>query len=167
MMVNFYRNEGKLMPDKNNQNKSKNEPFGELVKSMNSFFHEKPIRGFLQSIDDFFKSPFPPNGSFQIETLETNKEIILSAELPGIKKEQIHLDILGNQLTISVENKEDNIKEDEINQLYRRRYFQQHMSRTITLPKPINEKMVKAQYRDGLLQIHIPQQKGKTIKIDE
>ena len=38
------------------------EPFGELMKSMNDFFNEKPIKGFLQSIDDFFKSPFPPGG---------------------------------------------------------------------------------------------------------
>jgi HSP20 family molecular chaperone IbpA len=156
-----------MPPDKNNHKTTKDEPFGELIRSMNNFFNEKPVRGFLQSIDDFFKSPFPPSASFQIETLETDKEIILTAELPGIKRDQIHLDILGNQLTISIENKETHVEEDEINKVFRGRQFQQHMSRTIALPKPINEKKVKAQYRDGLLEIHIPHQKGKIINIEE
>jgi HSP20 family protein len=156
-----------MLPDKNNQKKTKDEPFGDLIKSMNNFFNEKPVRGFLQSIDDFFKSPFPPHTSFQIETLETEKEIILTSELPGIKKDQIHLDILGNQITITIKNTEDQLEEDAIHNVFSRRYLQQQMSRTITLPKPINEKKVKAHYRDGLLQIHIPQQKGKTINIEE
>ena len=156
-----------MPPDKNNRKTARDEPFGDLIKSMNNFFNEKPVRGFIQSIDDFFKSPFPPSAPFQIESLETDKEIVLTAELPGIKKDKIHLDILGNQLTISIENKEVNVEEDEINHVFSRRQFQQHMSRTISLPKPINEKKVKAQYRDGLLEIHIPHKKGKVINIDE
>jgi HSP20 family protein len=156
-----------MPPDKNNRKTMRDEPFGDLIKSMNNFFNEKPVRGFIQSIDDFFKSPFPPSVPFQIESMETDKEIILTAELPGIKKDQIHLDILGNQLTISINNKEVNVEEDEINHVFSHRQFQQHMSRTISLPKPINEKKVKAQYRDGLLEIRIPHQKGKVINIDE
>lgn len=152
--------------DKNNRKTTKDEPFGELIKSMNHIFNERPVRGFLQSIDDLFKSPFPSGASFHIETLETDNEIILTAKLPGIKRNQIHLDILGNQLTISIDNQEIEVEEDEKDQIYRQRQFQQHMSRTIALPKPINEKKVKAHYRDGLLEIRIPHQKGKVINID-
>ncbi|WML45070.1 Hsp20/alpha crystallin family protein [Neobacillus sp. PS3-40] len=155
------------LPDENNRKKTKDEPFGEIIKSMNTFFNEKPVRGFLQSIDDFFKSPFPPSASFQVKTVETDKEIIITAELPGIKREQIHLDILGNQLTISIENNDNSIEEDEKNQLFRSMQLQVHSSRTINLPKPINDKKVKASYHDGLLQIRIPQQKGKIIHIEE
>lgn len=146
---------------------SKQEPFGGFIKSMNDFFHEKPIRGFLQSIDEFFKTPFPYSPAFHVDTVETKDEYIISAELPGVKKEQIHLNISGNNITISVENNEIVSEEDEKNQFYRRRQWRSQSSRTITLPHLINEKKVKASYRDGLLQIRIPQEKGKIINIDE
>ncbi|MDP4083838.1 MAG: Hsp20/alpha crystallin family protein [Bacillota bacterium] len=156
-----------MQPDKNKHKKTKDEPFGDLVKSVNSFFNEKPVRGFLQTIDDFFKNPFPPGPSFHVDTVETNNEIIVSAELPGIKREQIQLDVLGNYLTISIENCEEEFEEDEVNQVYKRSQFREHSSRTIVLSHPINEKNIKASYRDGLLKIRIPQEKGKSISIEE
>ena len=156
-----------LPEDKNNGKKPLSEPFRELFKSMNDFFTEKPVRGFLQSIDDFFKTPFPVGSGFHVETVETGKEYIITAELPGVKREQINLNITGNYLTISVENKELETEEDDINKLYRQRITRQQSSRTISLPHAINEKMVKASYRDGLLQIKIPQEKGKMIEIED
>ena len=155
------------VPNDKNSKKPKSESFGDLMKTMNDFFNEKPIKGFLQSIDDFFKSPFPPGGSFHVDTIETGNEYIISAELPGVKREQIHLNISGNYLTISVENKELETAEDEYNQIYRRKYLQQKSSKTISLPHTINEKNVKASYRDGLLKISIPQEKGKIIEIED
>ena len=156
-----------MVPNDKNSKKPKSESFGDLMKTMNDFFNEKPIKGFLQSIDDFFKSPFPPGATFNVDTIETGDEYIISAELPGVKREQIHLNISGNYLTISVENKELETAEDEHNQIYRRKYLQQKSSRTISLPHTINEKNVKASYRDGLLKIRIPQEKGKIIEIDD
>lgn len=157
----------KLPGDKNNHKPQLPEPFRELVKSMNDFFTDKPMRGFLQSIDDFFKTPFPVGSSFHVETVETGQEYIISAELPGVKKEQIQLNITGNYLTITVENKEIETEENDLTHVYRRKFVQQQSSRTIALPHTINEKSVKASYRDGLLQIRIPQEKGKVIDIDE
>jgi HSP20 family protein len=156
-----------LPEDKNNGKKPLPEPFRELFKSMNDFFTEKPVRGFLQSIDDFFKTPFPVGSSFHVETVETGNEYIITAELPGVKREQINLNITGNYLTISVENKELETEEDDINKLYRQRITRQQTARTISLPHAINEKLVKASYRDGLLQIKIPQEKGKMIEIED
>jgi HSP20 family protein len=153
--------------DKNNLKSKKQEPFGELMKSMNDFFNEKPIRGFIQSMDDFFKTPFPPVSAFHVETIESGNEYTISAELPGVKKEQIHLNIIGNYITISVENKVVEMEEDDKNQHFRRKFSQQQLSRTISLPQPINEKKIKASYRDGLLQIRIPQEKGKVIELED
>ncbi|MDN3016748.1 Hsp20/alpha crystallin family protein [Paenibacillus sp. BSR1-1] len=158
----------KLPSDKNNNSKKPvPEPFRELVKSMNDLFTEKPIRGFLQSIDEFFKHPFPPTAGFHVETLETEGEYIITAELPGVKKEQIHLNMTENYITISVENNQIETQEDELNQIYSRKMFRQQSSRTVSLPQTINEKKVKASYRDGLLQIRIPQEKGKVIEIED
>ncbi|NHM29169.1 Hsp20/alpha crystallin family protein [Neobacillus terrae] len=145
--------------------KNKSEPFGELMKTMNDFLQEKPVKGFLQTIDDFFKNPFPV-APFHVETRETDKEMIITAELPGIKKDQIHIDLKGNYLNISVQQNELLKEEDDHNQIYRKRQFLQHASRTIALPRPVNEKFVKAAYRDGLLEIKIPHEKGKIIEIE-
>src|SRR3954465_5717695 len=156
-----------LPSDKNNHKPPLPEPFRDIIKSMNDFFTDKPVRGFLQSIDDFFKTPFPQSAGFRVDTIETGKEYIITAELPGVNKEQIQLNITGNYLTISVENKELETEENDLSNVYRRKYAHQQASRTHSLPHAINEKLVRASYRDGLLQIRIPQEKGKIIDIDE
>jgi HSP20 family protein len=147
------------------KNKNNKETFGEIMKSMNAFFTERPIKGLLESIDDFFKNPFTQL-SFPVALAETSKEYLITAELPGIKKEQIQIDIIGNQLTISINNAEELSEVDEINHSYRRRHSIQKSSRSVNLPVPIDEKKVKASYKDGLLQIRIPRKGGKTIDID-
>lgn len=147
--------------------KERNEPFGDLIKSMNQFFHEKPARGLLQTMDEFFKNPFPTSSSFHVNVAETDKEHIISAELPGINKEQIQIDILDNYITISVKSAEMITEEDEKNKIFRRQQSMQRSSRTIALPQPVNEKKVKAVYQNGLLQITVPKQQGKRIFIDE
>jgi HSP20 family protein len=152
--------------DQNNNKKFKPEQFRDFFRTMNDFIHEKPVKGFLQSIDDFFNSPFP-SGAFPVEVRETENEYVISAELPGVKKEQIRLNILSNHLIISIENKEEHTKEDLNNHFLQRKISQQRLSRTITLPVAINEKMVKASYRDGLLTIRIPLVRGKIINIED
>ncbi|MDE3839345.1 heat-shock protein Hsp20 [Bacillus methanolicus] len=145
--------------------RNRQEPFGEIMKSMNDFFNEKPVKGFLQTIDEFFKSPFPPS-SFHVDVTETDREHIVAAELPGVKKEQIHINVIGNYLTISVNRDETISEQNETTKSFRRRQSIQRTSRTIGFDQPINEKKVKASYKNGLLEIRIPKLKGKKIIID-
>ncbi|WP_042457742.1 Hsp20/alpha crystallin family protein [Neobacillus dielmonensis] len=155
-----------LPSNKNNGKNSFSEPFGDIFKSINQFFNEQPVRGFLQSIDEFFNTPFPFQPGFQVNTAETKDEYIVSAELPGVKREQIHLNTAGNYLTITIDNKELETTEDDQNQIYRRKYVHQQSSRTVVLPTAINEEKIKASYRDGLLKIRIPREKGNVIQIE-
>lgn len=152
--------------DENNDKKNKPEPFRDFFRNVNDIIHEKPVKGFLQSIDEFFNNSFP-SGAFPVEVREKEDVYIITAELPGVKKEQIHLNILPNHLSISIENKEMETKEDLNNHIFQKRISQQKYSRNISLPISINENMVKATYRDGLLTINIPQVKGKTINIED
>lgn len=149
------------LPNKPNR-KDRPEPFGEIAKAMNDFFHERPVRGFLQSIDEFFNLPF---ATFPVSVKSYDREHHIVAELPGVKKEQISIDVLNNTLTISVKNGEVIIEEDEVHKVYSRQNKMQQMSRTIALPQPINEKKVKASYNDGLLTIIVPKLPGKKIHI--
>src|SRR5690606_28995363 len=111
------------------------------------------------------KNPFPFASSFHVDVIETEKEHIITAELPGINKEQIHLDVLDNYVTISVKSSEQLTEEDENRQIIRRQQSMQKSIRTIPLPQPINEKKVKASYQNGLLKIRVPKQEGKRILI--
>ncbi|PLR99705.1 Hsp20/alpha crystallin family protein [Bacillus sp. T33-2] len=144
----------------------KAEQFGELIQTMSDFFHEKPVKGFLQTIDDFFKRPFP-HSHFHVDVFETDRHHVITAELPGIKREHIDIDVFGNSLAISVNRSEISTEEDEKHNTFRRRAAFGRASRTITLSSPINEKKVKANYRDGLLEIRVPKLQGKKISIAE
>jgi HSP20 family protein len=152
------------MEKKPDKPKNSGEPFGELMKYVHHFFQEQPVRGVLQSIDDFFKQPFPYT-SFPLDVRDLGDQHIVTAELPGVKKEQIGLHILGNNLTISIKQQDIYTEENDVTNVYRRSEHLQRSSRTISLPYPIDEKMVKASYRDGLLKIAIPKLQGKKVDL--
>jgi HSP20 family protein len=143
----------------------KTEPFGDWFKSVNHFLQEPPVRGFLESIDDFFRQPLFPQASFRVEVREQGDKHIIRAELPGVNKEQIGIDILGDTLTISVKKQSIFTEEDDRSNVYRRSESLQHSSRTITFPHLIDEKRTKASYRNGLLEVSIPKVKGNSIEI--
>jgi HSP20 family protein len=152
--------------DQNTPKKAKPETFKDFLRSMNDFFQEKPVKGLLQSMDEFFNTPFP-GGGFHVEKRENGEEYLILAELPGIKREQIQLKAVNNYLIITVENNELTTKEDQANHTFHRRVSQQRTSRTISFPHPINEKTIRASYRDGLLEIRLPQEKAKIINIED
>ncbi len=142
------------------------EPFGDLMRSINQFFQETPVKGFLQEIDNLLQTPFSFATSFQVETSENENEYVIMSKLPGINREQIGIDIFDRYITISIHSSEALIEEDENWKLTRRQQSIQRTSRTIPLPQPINEKTVKASFENERLQIRVPKQKGKTILLD-
>ena len=96
-----------------NEDPKRRDHFRELMKPWESFFHETPVKGFLQSIDGLFHKPFPLHSSFSVETSETDTEYEIYAELPGINKEQIGIDVLDRSITITVQALEDVTEEDD------------------------------------------------------
>ncbi|TRZ37771.1 Hsp20/alpha crystallin family protein [Niallia circulans] len=138
--------------------------FGFFKKSMNQFLQEKPVKNFLQSMDDFFSSPFP-NMSFPVSVKETENEHVITAELPGVNKEQIHIDIIDYRITISVTHLELVQEENNKQQIIHKSQTYKQSARTIALPYPVDENKVKAVYQNGLLTITVIKQKGKKISI--
>ncbi|KQL53740.1 hypothetical protein AN964_09655 [Heyndrickxia shackletonii] len=151
-------------PDKMEKN-SLHDPFQGLMRSMNNIFQEPPVKGFLESIDEFFSAPFPFS-AFPVELNETDKEYIITAKLSGVKKDQINIDIFQQYITISVENVESTTQENQNQKSIFKKSSMQRSSRTIPLTKPINEAKVKANYEDGLLTIHVPKENGKRLRIE-
>lgn len=150
--------------DSRKKTSEKQEPFQLIKKSMNQFFQERPVKNFLQSMDEFFSNPFP-NMSFPVSVNETEEEHIIKAELPGINKEQIHIDVFDNRLIISVTHMELVQEENTQHQIIHKSQTYKKSSRTVALPFVIDEQKVKASYQNGLLTICVKKQKGKKINI--
>lgn len=92
----------------------------------------------------------PPVDIYESE----GREIVLKAELPGLKREHIDLTVENNTLTIRGERRrEDGIPEDRYHRLERSHGT---FSRSFTLPHTVDSGRVKAEYRDGILTVTLP-----------
>ncbi|MFS0614758.1 Hsp20/alpha crystallin family protein [Lederbergia ruris] len=141
------------------------ESFQHLIRSMDRLFTESPNNGLLQSMDDFFTQA-KPFGGFPVDFTENSKEYVINAQLPGVKKEQIELEILPQYVTITVHQEEKYEKEDTKKQAFYRKGIWNKSSRTIPLSKPTIQHKAVAQYKDGILNIRIPKEKGKKLSIE-
>jgi HSP20 family protein len=101
-----------------------------------------------------------------VDVWETAVELVLSFDLPGIPEDKIAVELDDNILTVTGER--ERTQEHSSDRFYRfeRRYGQ--FSRSVTLPSGVNEDDIKAEYKDGVLEIRVPkpeEQKPKRIPI--
>jgi HSP20 family protein len=111
---------------------------------------------------DEFSSAWHPS----VDIKETKDDFVLMAEVPGMSKDDIKINISENTLTIKGEKKEEQKGDDQNYHRVERRYgaFQ----RSFTLPTQIHGTKVKAAYKDGILTITMPKKeevKPKEIPI--
>ncbi len=89
-----------------------------------------------------------------VDTYEKDNAIVVNAELPGVKKEDVSIDVKNNVLTISGERKdEENVNRDDY---YRSERFYGRFQRSFTLPDNVDADKVDATYKDGVLEVKIP-----------
>jgi HSP20 family protein len=89
-----------------------------------------------------------------VDVWETENELVLSFDLPGIEEDKIAVELEDNVLTVSGER--ERTAEHSADRFYRfeRRYGQ--FSRSVTLPTGVDEEDVKADFKQGVLEIRIP-----------
>ncbi|MFZ5969238.1 MAG: Hsp20/alpha crystallin family protein [Bacillota bacterium] len=116
--------------------------------------------------DTFFPSVFSNSGQMKVDIKENDNEYVVEAELPGVNKEDINLELLDERLTISVERNE-HVNEERENYIRKERRYGS-MSRTFIVPNIDNEK-VTAKFENGVLHVNIPKKEPgmtKRNKID-
>jgi HSP20 family protein len=91
----------------------------------------------------------------KVEVAEKNGAYLVTAELPGVKKEDIHVTIDGAQLTLAAEVKREKEATENDRLLHTERSFGK-VSRTFTLPQELDEAKVEAKFRDGVLELALP-----------
>lgn len=114
--------------------------------------------------DRFFNNDTTVGKSFtpQVDISETDKAFELSFAVPGIKKNEINIDLNEGQLIVSGERKFEEKKEEKNFHSVETRYGS--FSRSFHLPDNIDANKVEAKYEDGLLNITIPKDEKKIQK---
>lgn len=128
-----------------------------------------PLRDFRELEKRFFSlinpdeernniSSFAPT----VNTREDDKAYYIEVDLPGVKKEDIHVDVSKGSLTISGERKhKEEVKEDSY---YKLESFFGKFQRTFTLPDNVDSEAIVAKCENGVLEINIPKIADKEAK---
>jgi HSP20 family protein len=136
-------------------------------------------RDMERMMDDFFDRrmrPWWPERWFRTEDMLTNApamdvfqdkdEIVIKAELPGMEKENVEVNLIDHTLTIKGEKKkEDEVKEEHY---YRSERSYGSFVRTLQLPADVQADKVKASFKNGVLEVRLPkteEAKTKEIKV--
>jgi HSP20 family protein len=101
-----------------------------------------------------------------LDLYEDKDNVIVKAELPGMKKEEIEVSLHDGALSLSGERKSGEEFQDA--ETHRSERFVGRFQRTLTLPAEVQADQVKAQYQDGILTITLPKTehaKPKQIEI--
>ncbi|HHQ13638.1 MAG TPA: Hsp20/alpha crystallin family protein [Chromatiales bacterium] len=85
---------------------------------------------------------------------ETDKEYIIKAELPEVKKEDVSLTVQDGVITIKGERRYE--KQDDSEKQHRVESFYGSFSRSFSLPADVDESGIKAESKDGVLTVHLP-----------
>ena len=137
---------------------------------MNPLTRYDPLVGRLDGLFDEFLRPAlvwennaPPQ--IRVDVKETPEAYTVHAELPGVKKDAIHVEIEGNEVTISAETARAPAKEGE--KFLRVERFYGKTARRFALPQDLDETKAQARFDLGVLELTLPKKAAVTgRKID-
>lgn len=157
---------------------TKPEPRTELTRSPMSRFLDRDLRWMRQMtrdmdriFSDFGFRPFAPLGTErtfneatwmpEMEVFERNGRFLVRTDLPGLKKEDVKINVQDNVLTIEGERKvEENIEKDGFHRTERTygTFF-----RSLPLPDGVKLDKIDASFKDGVLEVAIPYEETKKL----
>jgi HSP20 family protein len=89
-----------------------------------------------------------------VELVEEDGEFVLTAELPGLSKDDVHLSIDDNVLTLKGEKKTE--RDEAHNRMHLRERAYGTFERCFTLPRNVEAGKIRAEFHDGLVEVHMP-----------
>ena len=139
-------------------NISRFDPFGSDVSDLLNGLFVRPVRFGVDGNGEI---------TMKIDVKQDDKTYTVTAEMPGVKKEDIHVQVDGNLVAIDAEVKKEQEEKTDERVLRSERYYGR-LSRSFTLEHEIDEAAVKAAYDDGLLKLTLPKKAksaGKRIPV--
>jgi HSP20 family protein len=117
--------------------------------------------GFFRGLDKPF---FGYKGWPAIDVTDNDSAVVVRAEIPGCKAEDINVSVYENTLTISGEKKET--KQEKEKGYYHQESTYGSFRREINLPTDVDSDKIEADYKDGVLSVTLPKaEKTKTVKV--
>jgi len=128
-------------------------PFEEMEKRFEEFFR-RPFSMFGPSW--FPRVKFPEAGmvSPDIDIFEDGNDVVVKAEIPGMKKEDIEVNLTDDMVTVSGEKKKE--EKVEKKDYYRVERSYGSFTRSFKLPKEVQSDKAKATFKDGVLEVRVP-----------
>src|SRR3954463_4349 len=126
------------------------DPFNELVDDLFKGFLVRPYS--FEARGDAGLGQLP---RAKLDVAEKNGAYLVSAELPGVKKEDIHVAIDGAQVTLEAEVKREKEASKDERTLHSERLYGK-VVRSFTLPQEVDETKAEAKFRDGVLELTLP-----------
>lgn len=97
----------------------------------------------------------------RLDVVERDNEFVVKAEMPGMKKDDIEVSLENGVLTITAETKSETEEKEGDRVIRQERRYGQYL-RSLRLGKEVDEKKVKASYKDGILELVLP--KAEEVK---
>lgn len=137
--------------------------FDKIRKKMSNLFDENFFDSFGDEFDFDFKIP-------EVNFSETDSELVYNLDVPDMDKEDIKLEVKDGFLLMSAEKKSESEEGKKGEEGYKSSSKYNSFYRSIFLPSTVDSENVKASYKDGVLEVHLPKSEKaegkKLIKID-
>lgn len=133
---------------------SRFDPFMDMDNVMNKFM----MRPFSLMREGVEMEP-----QIKMDVKEADGQYMVKAEIPGVKKEDIHVTIDGNRVSISAEVKQEK-EEKEGERVIRSERSYGMASRTFSLSEEVDQSKVQAKYDNGVLELTLPKKPGSARK---
>ena len=138
---------------------------------MQSFFNDPFFRdpfGHLRELDRWFGDFSPARFQPTVDVVDEEDALCVTAELPGMSKDDVQLQIEGDMLVIRGEKKHEEEKKEK--GIYRGERYYGYFERTVPLPSELDQEKAEAQFDKGVLRIRLPKrpreiEKGRKIQI--
>jgi HSP20 family protein len=122
-------------------------------------------------LDDLFKGFFvrpvmfegKPQMQIKMDLKEKDDAYVVHADIPGVKKEDIHVSIDGNQVSISAETRMEK-EEKEGEKVLRSERYVGKVARSFSLAHDVDEAKSQAKYADGVLELTLPKKAASQAK---
>ena len=130
---------------------SRNSLFDDFFKELSPGFFVKPLHG----------DPLP--AQIKVDVKESADAYTVHAEVPGVSKDDIHVSVDGNIVTLRAEVKQQDAKTEGERVLRSERYFGE-VSRSFQLAVDVDEDKAAAKYDNGVLTLTLPKKRGSGSK---
>lgn len=130
-----------------------------------------PFDVYVEPFDNLFRGFFRPvrtdtadaEVQIKIDVKEDDKAYTIHAEIPGVKKEDIHVTVDGNQVSLAAKIKRDSETREGEKLLRSERYYGKTY-RSFTLGSDVDDATAEAKYSDGVLELKLPKKAASNAK---